>query len=198
MTGIRLIAGLGNPGKEYAATRHNAGFWFLDQVARGVGANLRVESRFHGQVAKVKWQAQELWLVAPQTFMNLSGQAVAGLAQYYKIAPQEMLVVHDELDLPPGTARLKSGGGHAGHNGLKDIIARIGPDFWRLRIGIGHPGDRQAVADFVLQRPSVSEETLIHDALAAGMKALDLIVQGDMPAAMQQLHTADKPMPNKT
>lgn len=193
MSGIRLIAGLGNPGKQYAATRHNAGFWFLDSMVRSMGASLRLETRFHAQVAKVKWQAQELWLLAPQTFMNISGQAVAALAQFYKIAPQEILVVHDELDLPPGALRLKSGGGHAGHNGLKDIIARLGADFWRLRIGIGHPGDRQAVADFVLQRPTIAEETLIHEALAQGGKALDLIVRGDMAAAMQILHTAQKP-----
>lgn len=192
MTGIRLIAGLGNPGKEYAATRHNAGFWFLDLIAQRYGVNLRMESRFQAQIAKIKGQTQELWLLAPQAFMNLSGQSVAGVAQYYKIAPQEILVVHDELDLPPGTARLKKGGGHAGHNGLKDIIARMGADFWRLRIGIGHPGDKQAVADFVLQRPNAAETALIHDALAQSEQVLDLIVAGDMSAAMQKLHTSDK------
>ncbi len=192
MTSIRLIAGLGNPGKEYAATRHNAGFWFLDLIAQRYGVSLRMESRFQAQIAKIKGQTQELWLLAPQTFMNVSGQAVAGLAQYYKITPQEILVVHDELDLPPGTARLKKGGGHAGHNGLKDIIARMGADFWRLRIGIGHPGDKQAVADFVLQRPNAAETALIHDALAQSEQVLDLILAGDMSAAMQKLHTSDK------
>lgn len=192
MTGIRLIAGLGNPGKEYAATRHNAGFWFLDLIAQRYGVSLRMESRFQAQIAKIKGQTQELWLIAPQTFMNISGQAVAALAQYYKIAPQEMLVVHDELDLPPGTARLKKGGGHAGHNGLKDIIARMGADFWRLRIGIGHPGDKQVVADFVLQRPSAAETSLIRDALAQSEQVLDMIVAGEMSAAMHKLHTADK------
>lgn len=192
MPGIRLIAGLGNPGKEYAATRHNAGFWFLDNVARSTGASLRAESRFQAQVAKIKMQGQEVWLLAPQTFMNVSGQAVAALAQYYKIAPDEILVVHDELDLPPGTARLKKGGGHAGHNGLRDIMARLGADFWRLRIGIGHPGEKQVVADFVLQRPSASDGALIQEALAQSAQVLDLIVAGEMPAAMQKLHTLAK------
>ena len=189
MTVIRLIAGLGNPGREYADTRHNAGFWFLDEVARQAGASLRVESRFQGAVARVNLHGQEIWLIAPQTYMNISGQALAALASYYKITPQEMLVVHDELDLLPGTARLKRGGGPGGHNGLKDIIARLGPDFWRLRIGIGHPGDKNAVADFVLHRPSQAEETLTREALDQSLSALPLMVTGDMAGAMQQLHT---------
>ena len=189
MTAIRLIAGLGNPGREYADTRHNAGFWFLEEVARKAGASLRLESRFHASVARVNLSGQEVWLIAPQTYMNISGQALAALASYYKITPEEMLVVHDELDLLPGTARLKRGGGPGGHNGLKDIIARLGPDFWRLRIGIGHPGDKNAVADFVLHRPSQPEETLMRDALDQSLSALPLMVAGDMAAAMQQLHT---------
>ena len=189
MTVIRLIAGLGNPGREYADTRHNAGFWFLEEVARKAGASLRLETRFHGAVARINLYGQEVWLIAPQTYMNVSGQALAALASYYKITPEEMLVVHDELDLLPGTARLKRGGGPGGHNGLKDIIARLGPDFWRLRIGIGHPGDKDAVADFVLHRPSQPEETLMRDALDQSLSALPLMVAGDMAAAMQQLHT---------
>ncbi len=194
MTAIRLIAGLGNPGREYADTRHNAGFWFLEEVARKAGASLRLESRFHASVARVNLSGQEVWLIAPQTYMNISGQAVAALASYYKITPEEMLVVHDELDLLPGTARLKRGGGPGGHNGLKDIIARLGSDFWRLRIGIGHPGDKNAVADFVLHRPSQLEETLMRDALDQSLSALPLMVAGDMAAAMQQLHTKEKPV----
>ena len=194
MTAIRLIAGLGNPGREYADTRHNAGFWFLEEVARKAGASLRLESRFHASVARVNLSGQEVWLIAPQTYMNISGQAVAALASYYKITPEEMLVVHDELDLLPGTARLKRGGGPGGHNGLKDIIARLGSDFWRLRIGIGHPGDKNAVADFVLHRPSQPEETLMRDALDQSLSALPLMVAGDMAAAMQQLHTKEKPV----
>jgi PTH1 family peptidyl-tRNA hydrolase len=194
MTAIRLIAGLGNPGREYADTRHNAGFWFLEEVARKAGASLRLESRFHASVARVNLSGQEVWLIAPQTYMNISGQALAALASYYKITPEEMLVVHDELDLLPGTARLKRGGGPGGHNGLKDIIARLGPDFWRLRIGIGHPGDKNAVADFVLHRPSQLEETLMRDALDQSLSALPLMVAGDMAAAMHQLHTKEKPV----
>ena len=194
MTAIRLIAGLGNPGREYADTRHNAGFWFLEEVARKAGASLRLESRFHASVARVNLSGQEVWLIAPQTYMNISGQAVAALASYYKITPEEMLVVHDELDLLPGTARLKRGGGPGGHNGLKDIIARLGPDFWRLRIGIGHPGDKNAVADFVLHRPSQTEETLMRDALDQSLSVLPLMVAGDMASAMHQLHTKEKPV----
>lgn len=189
MTAIRLIAGLGNPGREYADTRHNAGFWFIEEAARKAGASLRLEPRFHGAVARANLHGQEVWLIAPQTYMNISGQALNALAGYYKIAPEEMLVVHDELDLAPGTVRLKRGGGPGGHNGLKDIIARLGPDFWRLRIGIGHPGDKDAVADFVLHRPSQAEETLIRDALDKSLGALPLMVAGDMAAAMQRLHT---------
>ena len=194
MTAIHLIAGLGNPGREYADTRHNAGFWFLDAVARKAGASLRLESRFQGLAARVNLHGQEVWLIAPQTYMNISGQAIAALASYYKIAPEEMLVVHDELDLLPGAARLKRGGGPGGHNGLKDIIARLGPDFWRLRIGIGHPGDKNAVADFVLHRPSQPEEILMRDALDQSLSALPLIVAGDMASAMQRLHTKEKPV----
>ena len=194
MTAIRLIAGLGNPGREYADTRHNAGFWFLEEVARKVGASLRLESRFHASVARVNLSGQEVWLIAPQTYMNISGQALAALASYYKISPEEILVVHDELDLLPGTARLKRGGGPGGHNGLKDIIARLGPDFWRLRIGIGHPGDKNAVADFVLHRPSQTEETLMRDALDQSLSVLPLMVAGDMASAMHQLHTKEKPV----
>lgn len=189
MTPIRLIVGLGNPGKEYAATRHNAGFWFLEEVLRKAGASLRPETRFHGLAARANLHGQEIWLLAPQTYMNVSGQAVAALATYYKIAPEEMLVVHDELDLLPGTVRLKRGGGPGGHNGLKDIIARLSPDFWRLRIGIGHPGDKNAVADFVLHRPSQAEEQLMRAALDQSLSTLPLVVAGDMAGAMQQLHT---------
>ena len=192
MTSIRLIVGLGNPGREYADTRHNAGFWLLDAIAHKAGASLRTETRFHGQVARVNLQGQEIWLLAPQTYMNVSGQAVAALAGYYKITPEEMLVLHDELDLAPGTARLKRGGGAGGHNGLKDIITRLGADFWRLRIGIGHPGDKDAVSDFVLHRPGQAEEQLIRDALDQSIGTLPLLAAGDMAGAMQRLHTKPK------
>lgn len=189
MTPIRLIAGLGNPGREYAGHRHNVGFWFVDEIARQAGASLRAETRFHGLAGRVNVHGQEVWLIEPQTYMNLSGQAVGALANFYKITPEEILVVHDELDLPPGSARLKRGGGAGGHNGLKHIIAHSGADFWRLRIGIGHPGDKNAVADFVLHRPSQPEEQLIRDALERSLQVLAFIVSGDMPGAMRCLHT---------
>ena len=164
----------------------------LDAIAHKAGASLRTETRFHGQVARVNLQGQEIWLLAPQTYMNVSGQAVAALAGYYKITPEEMLVLHDELDLAPGTARLKRGGGAGGHNGLKDIITRLGADFWRLRIGIGHPGDKDAVSDFVLHRPGQAEEQLIRDALDQSIGTLPLLAAGDMAGAMQRLHTKPK------
>jgi len=192
MTPIRLIVGLGNPGKEYAATRHNAGFWFVDEVARKANAPLRSESRFHGLVARAELSKHDVWLIEPQTYMNVSGQAVGALASYYKIAPEEMLVVHDELDLPPGTVRLKKGGGAGGHNGLKDIIARLGQEFWRLRVGIGHPGNRDDVADFVLHRPGQAEEALIRESIEKSLKVVSLIVKGDLETAMHRLHTKDK------
>jgi len=188
-TPLRLVAGLGNPGREYAATRHNAGFWWVDQLASELGGRWAAEGKFFGQVAKVRGPAGELWLLKPETFMNRSGQAVGALARFYKIAPAEVLVVHDELDLPPGTARLKLGGGHGGHNGLKDIDAQLGRDYWRLRLGIGHPGDREKVIGFVLDRPSCTEE----DGIELGMRrALDVwpeMARGDFEKAMMQLHT---------
>jgi PTH1 family peptidyl-tRNA hydrolase len=192
MTPIRLIVGLGNPGKEYADTRHNAGFWFVDEVARKANVVLRAESRFHGLVARAELSKHDVWLIEPQTYMNVSGQAVGALASYYKIAPEEMLVVHDELDLPPGTARLKKGGGAGGHNGLKDIIARFGQEFWRLRVGIGHPGNRDDVADFVLHRPGQAEEALIRESIEKSLKIVSLVVKGDLETAMHRLHTKDK------
>lgn len=204
MSPIRLIVGLGNPGKEYADTRHNAGFWFVDEVARKANVALRTESRFHGLVARAELSKHDVWLIEPQTYMNVSGQAVGALASYYKIAPEEMLVVHDELDLSPGTARLKKGGGAGGHNGLKDIIARLGQEFWRLRLGIGHPGNRDDVADFVLHRPGQAEEALIRESIEKSLKIVSLVVKGDLETAMHRLHTKDKkpakesPQPDNT
>ncbi len=192
MTPIRLIVGLGNPGREYADTRHNAGFWFVDEVARKANATLRAEPRFHGLAARAALSQHDVWLLEPQTYMNVSGQSVQALASYYKIAPEEILVVHDELDLPPGAARLKKGGGAGGHNGLKDIIARLGPEFWRLRLGIGHPGNRDDVADFVLHRPSQAEEALIREAIEKSLKVVSLVVKGDLETAMHRLHTKDR------
>lgn len=193
MSTIRLIVGLGNPGPEYEKTRHNAGFWLVDELAWQHKAALRAESKFFGEAARATLAAGDLWLLKPMTYMNLSGQAVAALAKFYKIAPEEILVVHDELDLPPGAARFKQGGGHGGHNGLKDIIARLGsPNFWRLRIGIGHPGDRNEVANFVLKKARAEEQQAIDDAMAKAMQVLPQAIAGEMAIAMKNLHTVAK------
>ncbi len=193
-TGIRLIVGLGNPGREYEATRHNAGFWWLDALAAGKSASFKPEKKFHGLAARLTVNNSEVWLLKPETFMNVSGRSVSALAGFYKIAPDEILVVHDELDLPPGTVRLKKGGGHGGHNGLKDIIAQLGtPEFWRLRLGIGHPGNRDAVVNFVLNAPQRGEQALIDAAVDASLAALPQLLSGDFPAAMIKLHTKLKP-----
>jgi PTH1 family peptidyl-tRNA hydrolase len=193
MSEIRLIVGLGNPGREYEATRHNAGFWWVDAVAAQKSASLKPEKKFHGQAARLTVNARELWLLEPDTFMNASGRAVAALANFYKIGPEEILVVHDELDLPPGEVKLKQGGGHGGHNGLKDIIAHLGtPQFWRLRLGIGHPGDRAAVVNFVLNAPQRAEQALIDDAIESSLAVLPQLLAGEFPAAMMKLHTKPK------
>jgi PTH1 family peptidyl-tRNA hydrolase len=187
---IKLVAGLGNPGREYADTRHNAGFSFIERLAGLHKLTLKTEAKFFGKTARTQGAGNDVWLIAPQTFMNRSGQGVLAMANFYKILPDEILVVHDELDLPPGSAKLKFGGGVAGHNGLKDIAARLGThDFWRLRIGIGHPGDRDAVADYVLQRASREDEALIDDAVTRGLEIFPRIAEGELEAAMLQLHT---------
>ena len=188
---IKLIVGLGNPGHEYEATRHNAGFWWVDEFARMHQFAFKMENKFHGLAARGPVHGREIFLHKPQTFMNGSGRAVAALAQFYKIAPQHILVVHDELDLPPGAARLKLGGGHGGHNGLKDIIAHLGSkDFWRLRIGIGHPGERTDVSDYVLSAPRREEAGLIEQAIQRAQDVAHLIIEGKLEAAMLKLHSA--------
>jgi PTH1 family peptidyl-tRNA hydrolase len=190
MTTIKLIAGLGNPGKKHEKDRHNVGFWFVSRLASGQRVELKTVAKYHGLVAKMARPAGELWLLLPQTYMNLSGKSVGALARFYKIQPDEVLVVHDELDFPPGTAKLKLGGGVAGHNGLKDIAAQLGTHgFWRLRIGIGHPGDKNLVADYVLKQPPSSERDLIEAVLARCLDVAGLIAEGDMEAAMLRLHT---------
>jgi PTH1 family peptidyl-tRNA hydrolase len=187
---IKLIAGLGNPGKQHERDRHNVGFWFVSRLASGERVELKPVAKYHGLVGKLARPEGELKFVLPQTYMNLSGKSVGALARFYKILPEEILVVHDELDFPPGTAKLKLGGGVAGHNGLKDIAAQLGgPGFWRLRIGIGHPGDRNLVADYVLNSPSPSDRALIEDALARCMNVSRLLLDGEMQAAMLKLHT---------
>jgi PTH1 family peptidyl-tRNA hydrolase len=191
---IRLIAGLGNPGPEYEQTRHNAGFWLVDNMAQALGRSLSREARFQALAAKTAIAGREVWLLEPQTFMNRSGQSVGSLARFYKIAADEVLVVHDELDLAPGVARLKKGGSSGGHNGLKDVTAALGtPDYWRLRIGIGHPRQmnlQQAVVDFVLHRPRREEQLLIDEALARSLDVIPALCEGRFEAAMLQLHTA--------
>ena len=183
----RLIVGLGNPGAEYAETRHNAGFWFCERLASRLAVNLSREARFHGIAGFARGQA--LWLLLPQTFMNRSGQAVGALARFHKLAPAEILVVHDELDIPPGQLRLKYGGGLGGHNGLKDISSRLSTqDYWRLRIGIGHPGDKNAVANFVLNRPRREEQDEIDDAICRALAAWPKIAKGEWSPATQHIN----------
>lgn len=191
---VRLWVGLGNPGPEYQDTRHNAGVWLLEQWALEQRLNWTYEPRFQGRVAKVGG-SEATWLLCPETYMNRSGQSVGALARFYRLQPVEILVVHDELDLSPGVARLKQGGGSGGHNGLKDIITHLGtPDFWRLRLGIGHPGKGRDVADFVLKRPTLQEAESIQEALNASQRVLPLIGKGQFQSAMGQLH-APNPSP---
>jgi PTH1 family peptidyl-tRNA hydrolase len=194
---MKLVVGLGNPGKKYARTRHNAGFWWVERLAHAERVEFRSDGKFHGHVAKLSHPA-EIWLLMPGTFMNNSGRAVAALATFYKIEPREILVVNDELDLAPGIARLKFGGGASGHNGLKDVAECLGSrDFWRLRIGIGHPRDtatEQEVVDYVLHPPRAEEQPLIDDAVQRGLAVWPLIALDQHEAAMLQLHTKEKKM----
>jgi len=187
---IQLIVGLGNPGAEYAKTRHNAGFWLVEQLAQQHHENLRAEAKFSGICGKINHAGEDCRLLLPTTYMNRSGQAVVAVANFYRIPAQAILVVHDELDLPVGTLRLKQGGGNGGHNGLKDIAEKLSTkDFWRLRIGIGHPGQRERVLDHVLNPATKDEQAKIFTAIEAGLAALPQIISGDMQKAMQQLHT---------
>ena len=186
---IQLIVGLGNPGAGYAATRHNAGFWLCDALAEFSGSPFRVESKYHGELAEYREGGVTARLLKPTTFMNRSGQAVASLAHFYRIPPSAILVVHDELDLPPGTVRVKVGGGHGGHNGLRDIINRLGDrGFVRLRVGIGHPGHRDDVVDYVLRKPSGSDREAILAALDDASREMPALVAGDLQAVMRRLH----------
>ncbi|WP_151448045.1 aminoacyl-tRNA hydrolase [Lacisediminimonas profundi] len=190
---IRLIVGLGNPGPEYEQTRHNAGFWLVDRLAGKLGAPLSRETRYQALAARARIGGEEVWLLEPQTYMNRSGQSVGALARFFKIAPEEVLVVHDELDLPPGAAKIKKGGSAAGHNGLKDITAALGSqDYWRLRLGIGHPrelGLQQPVVDFVLHRPRKDEQEAIERAIDKSVDVVPLLCEGKFEAATMQLHS---------
>ena len=186
---IALIVGLGNPGPKYDQTRHNAGFWFVEEVARRHGGVFRTEAKFAGEVCRVAIDGREVWLLKPTTYMNRSGQSVKLLAGFYKIPVEQILVAHDEIDLPPGTARLKRGGGHGGHNGLRDIMAQMGQSFLRLRLGVGHPGQKDQVVDYVLERPSRDDEALIRRDIDDAVDVLAPVVAGEFEKAMNQLHS---------
>ena len=187
---IKMIVGLGNPGSEYEQTRHNAGFWFIDELAWQYKATLKEEKKFFGSVARISISGSDLWLLKPSTFMNRSGQAVAALAQFYKIKPEEILVVHDELDIPCGRIKFKLGGGNGGHNGLKDIQARLGtPDFYRLRLGIDHPGDRNLVVGYVLNKHSPEHRQQIDEAINKSLKAVPMLLAGEWEEAVRFLHS---------
>ena len=191
------MVGLGNPGQEYEGTRHNAGFWFIDEVARHLKLTLAPDRSYFGLVARVNLPGGPLWLLEPMTFMNLSGKSVAPLARFFKIEPEDILVAHDELDLMPGQMKMKLGGSHAGHNGLKDIQTQLGsPGFWRLRLGIGHPGVKAEVVNHVLRKPPLAERQAIDQSIAQALGALDLMIAGDMERAMVKIH-ARPPRPKK-
>jgi peptidyl-tRNA hydrolase, PTH1 family len=193
---IKLIVGLGNPGPKYDDTRHNAGFWWVDAAARQLGTALVMDKAFHGLVARTTVAGQHRYLLEPQTFMNVSGKSVAALARFFKLAPEEILVVHDELDLAPGQLKLKLGGSHAGHNGLKDIHAQLGSaNYWRLKIGIGHPGTREQVIAWVLEKPILDHRIAIEQTIDKSIKLLPEILAGDMEKAMLTLHTKAESKP---
>jgi PTH1 family peptidyl-tRNA hydrolase len=189
---FKLFVGLGNPGAEYQRTRHNAGFWFVDELARSANAAWKRESRYQCELARARIAGLELWLMKPSTYMNRSGAAVQAVMAFYRIAPAEILVAHDEIDLPPGSTRLKFGGGHGGHNGVRDVIACIGADFWRLRLGVGHPGAKDQVVDAVLSRASADEQALIDAALVRALEVVPVLLRDGGQKAMHQLHTRDE------
>jgi PTH1 family peptidyl-tRNA hydrolase len=186
---LRIIVGLGNPGPEHQVTRHNAGFWFVDLLARRHGAEFRDYRKYSGEAARINISGQDLVLLKPTTYMNRSGLAVRQLCDFYKVAADDLLVAHDELDLPVGTVRLKSGGGHGGHNGLRDIIAHIGETFWRLRLGVGHPGNKTEVIDYVLTRAPRAEEDLIFDGVNLAADCMPLLIEQGAERAMTKLHS---------
>jgi peptidyl-tRNA hydrolase, PTH1 family len=193
---IKLFVGLGNPGPEYEDTRHNAGCWWLEAVARELKLTLVMDKSYHGLVARTSVRGQTVWLLEPQTFMNLSGKSVAALARFFKIEPQEILVAHDELDIVPGEAKLKFGGSHAGHNGLRDIHAQLGTDdYWRLRLGVGHPGVKSEVINWVLKKPSLDHRIAIDQCIDRCLKALPHLLAGEMEKATLLIHTSKPPRP---
>ena len=193
---IKLFVGLGNPGPEYEDTRHNAGFWFIDELAKQLKVQLQPDKSYHGWVARTSFQGETIWLLKPATFMNLSGKSVGALARFFKIEASQILVAHDELDVVPGEAKLKLGGSHAGHNGLRDIHAQLGTDaYWRLRIGIGHPGVKSEVIHWVLKKPAPEQRKVIDTCIDRSLSAVALMVSGDMVKATQQVYTSKPPRP---
>src|ERR1700733_11730026 len=187
---LKLIVGLGNPGEEYARTRHNAGFGFVEELARRHGGAFRLEPRHHGELARIKIGAADLWLLKPMNFMNRSGGAAQSVAAFYKAPATEVLVAYDDLDLPAGVARLRQGGGAGGHNGMRDVIAQLGADFWRVRLGIGHPGEREKVLGYVLARPTADDEPRIRQSIADAADAMPLLLTQGPQQAMHRLHTS--------
>lgn len=187
-TALKIIVGLGNPGPEHLLTRHNAGFWFVDALAARLGGHFRSHAKFHGDICRTTIKAAEITLLKPMTYMNRSGLAIRALSDYLKVPPEEILIVHDELDLPPGEARFKFAGGAGGHNGLRDAISHLGADFWRLRLGVGHPGERSEVIDYVLRRAPKAEETAILDAVQQALDALEVFLEQGSERAMNGLH----------
>ena len=188
---LKLIAGLGNPGTQYARTRHNAGWWFVDALLAQQRGAWRHDAQQHADLARVRIEDADLWLAKPTSFMNRSGGPVSALARFYRITPQEILIVHDDIDLPPGVARLKQGGGHGGHNGVRDVIAHLGAEFWRLRLGVGHPGSRDLVLDAVLDRPTGAEQQQIDDAMQRALAVVPELLSAGAQKAMHRLHSGD-------
>ena len=188
-TYLTAIAGLGNPEERHARTLHNAGFWFVDELARRAGAEFRYEKRFDAEICRIQISDNDVWLIKPQSYMNLSGGPVLGVLEYYRLAVSDLLVAHDEIDLPPGTVRLKKGGGHGGHNGLRDIIKHTGSDFMRLRIGVGHPGHKDLVTDYVLKRASAEVEQAMRRNMDDAADVVPTLVEDGIEAAMTRLHT---------
>ena len=188
---VRIIAGLGNPEDKYERTLHNAGFWFVDTLARKFGGSFRYEKKFDADYCRIRLHGEDVWLVKPQSYMNQSGQPIRGLLDYYRLRPAEMLVAHDEIDLPPEIVRLKEGGGHGGHNGLRDSIRHCGADFLRLRLGVGHPGEKHKVTNYVLKKGSADVEAAVERNIDAAIDVMPELVDGNVSAAMKKLHTKD-------
>ncbi len=191
LSGIRLIAGLGNPGEKHNSTRHNAGFWFVEAVAKREGVVFKQESKFKADVSYFTFQGEKIWLLKPLNYMNNSGESLRAFADFYKLPTQQLLVAHDEIDLPSGAAKIKWAGGHGGHNGLRSIFSHLDQNFWRLRLGVGHPGRKEEVIDYVLKKPSSQDREVIDSAIEKSLTTLDDLLLGDMEAAMKNLHTQD-------